>query len=182
MPKGFRGGGRWPEVLTVIWEVFEQFWVILAAAGHSKKACWHNGRVLARRFVCCRLIHISCSCILTIELQLQRVRLLEHCGLLPNLPNYSPPTARAAAPPSRMQHADGTKYPLCKHATLAKRRCCVAPAPAGVAPTSVSSAVQLLSVYTCRASGGTVSLQHGACEAWHGGARTSKPSARRHFL
>ena len=177
MPRRFQGAAPGPtaEAGGVTLTVFFEVLTILAV---SKKACWHNGRVLARRFVCCRLIHISC--ILTIELQ--RVRLLEHCGPLPNLPNYSPPTARAAAPPSRMQHADGAKYPLCKHATLAKRRCCVAPAPAGVAPKSVSSAVQLLSVYTCRASGGTVSLQHGACEAWHGGARTSKPSARRHFL
>ena len=111
----------------------------LAAQPDSKKACWHNGRVLARRCMCCRLIYTSC--ILTIELQrvehaVSGTQPRRNHPLLPNLPNYSPPTSRAVAPPSRMQHADGAKYPLCKHATLAKRRCCVAPAPAGVAPTS----------------------------------------------
>ena len=179
MPKVSGGGGR------RLKQLFGEVLTILGYQNFGSRWAQQKGMLAQREGISTTICVLSLdpylmSCILTIELQ--RVRLLEHCGLLPNLPNYSPPTARAAAPPSRMQHADGTKYPLCKHATLAKRRCCVAPAPAGVAPTSVSSAVQLLSVYTCRASGGTVSLQHGACEAWHGGARTSKPSARRHFL
>ena len=99
-----------------------------------------------------------------------------HHHLLHHLPTYSPPTSRVPAPSIQMRLTYGASAPLYKHVLSCTRQRCN--------PHCVRShqTAQLQSVYTCRASGGTVSLQHGACEAWHGGARTSKPSARRHFL
>jgi hypothetical protein len=155
--------------------------------------CWHNGWY-SRRCMCCRLIYISC--ILTIELQRGAQWLARMTEPRPqtrgdattlelhHLPTNSPPTSRAPAHPLECNTQTAPDILPVSMRPVAKRRCCVAAAPAGVAPTSDLShqTVQLQSVYTCRASGGTVSLQHGACEAWHGGVRTSKPSARRHFL
>ena len=89
MPKGFRGGGRWPEVLTVIWEV-------LTILGYFGSRWAQQKGMLAQRegistTICVFSLDPYLMCILTIELQLvQRTTctaFIEHCGPLPNLPN-----------------------------------------------------------------------------------------------